>query len=165
MKPQPGLVGGLVLICIELIGVAIVLGLRQLEGNWAIGATFATLPLLIGAFLYFLASFSGEEGRRPYVVVLLFIVVSLGSIILLFAILYTWAGIIYGNDDTHPISQLFPECVYFSVVTLTTVGYGDFHPLSLAARWVAGIEALSGYIILGVLVSALVNILRPHRLN
>jgi hypothetical protein len=37
----------------------------------------------------------------------------------------------------------FVECLYFSVVTFTTLGYGDFVPTNWL-RWVAGLEALVG---------------------
>ncbi|MCP4600409.1 MAG: hypothetical protein GY847_07740 [Proteobacteria bacterium] len=46
---------------------------------------------------------------------------------------------------------------YYSIVTLTTLGYGDAVPASLAAQVVAAIEALLGYIGLGGLLSILSN--------
>jgi voltage-gated potassium channel len=165
---QPGLVGGTIVIIVEALFVTGVLCLRYHElllgvyaDHLSVVVTSILLPLVIIAFLYFLASFSGQEGRRPWIIVMVFVVCNIATIILLFANLYAWTGIGYGSDDDHPISTL-PECIYFSVVTLTTVGYGDFHPVSGTARIVAGIEALSGYIILGVLVSALINIFRPR---
>jgi uncharacterized protein YjbI with pentapeptide repeats len=46
---------------------------------------------------------------------------------------------------------------YYSIVTLTTLGYGDVVPVSTAAQIVASIEALLGYIGLGGLLSILSN--------
>lgn len=46
---------------------------------------------------------------------------------------------------------------YFSIVTLTTLGFGDITPSNLAGEiWVA-IEVMLGYVILGLLVSILGN--------
>lgn len=43
------------------------------------------------------------------------------------------------------------EVLYFSFVTLTTLGYGDFYPIGLT-RWVAVTEAGTGYLLLGIFV-------------
>jgi Ion channel len=48
--------------------------------------------------------------------------------------------------------------VYFSFVTLSTVGYGDITPLSLPARSFAFMEAIIGQIYLAVLVARLVGL-------
>jgi hypothetical protein len=47
--------------------------------------------------------------------------------------------------------------VYFSFVTLTTLGYGDISPVSNLARSLAIIEALTGTLFLAVLISRLVG--------
>lgn len=46
--------------------------------------------------------------------------------------------------------------LYFSIITLTTVGYGDFVPLDNYGRLAAAWEALSGYLMMAVLVAVLV---------
>lgn len=50
------------------------------------------------------------------------------------------------------------ECIYFSFVTLTTLGYGDVTPVAKAARSFAVVEALSGQLYLAVLVARLVGL-------
>lgn len=45
-----------------------------------------------------------------------------------------------------PIS--FPEALYFSVVTMATVGYGDITPLSAAARMVSSVQIVLGVLML-----------------
>jgi hypothetical protein len=52
--------------------------------------------------------------------------------------------------------------VYFSYVTLTTLGYGDITPLSGAARTLAIVEATTGQIYLAVLVARLVGLHVAH---
>ncbi len=49
------------------------------------------------------------------------------------------------------------DALYFSYVTLTTVGFGDITPTSPAARMLAVLEALTGTIYLAVLVARLVS--------
>lgn len=48
--------------------------------------------------------------------------------------------------------------MYFSLVTLTTLGYGDIIPLSAPAKSVVVMEALVGQIYLTVLIARLVGI-------
>ena len=45
--------------------------------------------------------------------------------------------------------------VYYSIVTFTTIGYGDIAPLSRAARFLTGFEAMLGMIINVVFISIL----------
>ena len=43
---------------------------------------------------------------------------------------------------------------YVSVVTITTLGYGDFYPSSDIGKWIVSIEALSGILLLGMFLVA-----------
>ena len=62
------------------------------------------------------------------------------------------------GDEIHdPIISL-----YFSVVTLTTVGYGDFVPSGNYSRLVAAWEALNGYVMMALLIAALISAFRPN---
>jgi len=53
-------------------------------------------------------------------------------------------------------SQVF---IYYSFVTLTTVGYGDITPLSTTARTLSWVEALTGQLYLAVLIAGLISAL------
>jgi len=70
---------------------------------------------------------------------------------LFFAWLYTFVDIDYGVHRT----WLSP--FYYSVVTLTTLGYGDVTPASVGGQVVAIMEVISGYIMLGGLLSIFSN--------
>lgn len=50
----------------------------------------------------------------------------------------------------------FPVLIYFSLVTLATVGYGDIAPLSLQARYLSVAEGITGQFYLAILVARLV---------
>lgn len=69
----------------------------------------------------------------------------------IFALIYTLVGVDFGSHQT-PFSPL-----YFSIVTLTTLGYGDVLPTSTTAQVLTAIEALFGYVGLGGLLSIMAN--------
>jgi ion channel len=51
----------------------------------------------------------------------------------------------------------FPILIYFSLTTLSTIGFGDITPLTLQARYAAVAEAITGQFYLAVLVARLVG--------
>ncbi|MEM7310293.1 MAG: pentapeptide repeat-containing protein [Planctomycetota bacterium] len=73
------------------------------------------------------------------------------TIAVAFAGLYTQVEVDYGDYRT-PLSPF-----YYSVVTLTTLGYGDSLPASTAAQVVCMAEVVLGYVMLGGLLSIFSN--------
>ena len=58
------------------------------------------------------------------------------------------------------------DFLYFSVVTLTTLGYGDFVSAGSVGRGLSALEALTGQIFLGTVVARFVGLLRiPSRVS
>ena len=70
---------------------------------------------------------------------------------LVFAGLYEVLGVDFGEDAT-PVAS-----IYFSVVTLTSLGYGDVTPHTTVSQITAITEASLGYIMLGGLMSIFTN--------
>ncbi len=70
---------------------------------------------------------------------------------LVYATIYTQVAIDYGSYET------WFSPIYFSFVTLTTLGYGDAVPMSLPAQLVVSLQAITGYMGLGGLLSILGN--------
>ncbi|MCD4676433.1 MAG: pentapeptide repeat-containing protein [Desulfobacula sp.] len=70
---------------------------------------------------------------------------------LIFAGIYTQVDIDFGEYAT------FFSPIYFSFVTLTTLGYGDAVPASLTAQIFVTLQAITGYMGLGGLLSILGN--------
>ena len=62
----------------------------------------------------------------------------------------TLAQLERGDHDRHVF-------IYYSFVTLTTVGYGDVNPLSTPARTLSWLEAATGQLYLAVLITGLVG--------
>lgn len=74
-------------------------------------------------------------------------------IVILFAYEYKYLGLrsTYSGSIVHdPITS-----IYFSVITLTTLGYGDYVPVNTYCRLAASAEALWGYVLLGLFVATL----------
>jgi len=77
-----------------------------------------------------------------------------------FGVLYhgveqVWPGSFSASGATGEFS-LF-DAIYFSFVTLATLGYGDLLPVSEVARGLAIVEAVSGQLFLAVMVARLVS--------
>jgi voltage-gated potassium channel len=60
-------------------------------------------------------------------------------------------------------SLSFSEAIHFSIVTISTVGYGDIVPASNIARVLASIEVICGVLLLLFGVSELLEYTREHR--
>lgn len=50
-----------------------------------------------------------------------------------------------------------PECVYWALVTMTTVGYGDLVPVTALGKVVAGVVMLTGFAIIAVPMGIVTN--------
>ena len=44
------------------------------------------------------------------------------------------------------------DAIYFVLITMTTVGYGDIYPHTSLARIIVGLECLTSYILLGIMI-------------
>jgi hypothetical protein len=52
---------------------------------------------------------------------------------------------------------------YFSLITISTVGYGDITPVTRIARWLAAMEAMTGLLYVAVLIARLVSLYSPPK--
>jgi len=81
---------------------------------------------------------------------------------LIWAVLYTLLQLTLSNsfnniENNQEWFTLFPEFIYFSFVTLTTLGFGDISPLSPFAKVLAYMEAIIGQFYLAILIASLVG--------
>lgn len=56
------------------------------------------------------------------------------------------------------LGRVLLESLYFSVITFTTLGYGDIQPIGPWARFLAGAEALVGALLAALFVFVLARI-------
>lgn len=110
-------------------------------------------------FVSKIVEFSCGYGERPLRIVSISILV-----ILFFAFIFLFTGLSYsGENIIFSFSNSFYEnlihflnSLYFSVVTFTTLGYGDILPVGISKLF-AGIEALLGGFILALFVVVFVK--------
>lgn len=85
-------------------------------------------------------------------------------LILICAICYFFTGLKFGDvehvfrasNDFSTNFYLFFNCIYYSVVTFTTLGYGDFTPIGFS-RAIAAIEAFTGSFTIALFVVVFVK--------
>jgi voltage-gated potassium channel len=77
------------------------------------------------------------------------IVVFLLSVMILVIVLGTLMYIIEGSSDTKGFDNI-PNSIYWAIVTLTTVGYGDVFPATAFGKVVASFIMILGYGIIAV---------------
>ncbi|MCH7870453.1 MAG: pentapeptide repeat-containing protein [Planctomycetes bacterium] len=76
------------------------------------------------------------------------------AVALLFGVVYaTWPAML--NMSASAQTPWTPY--YYSLVTFTTLGFGDVTPATLAGELWVGAEVIAGYLMLGLLVSILAN--------
>jgi uncharacterized protein YjbI with pentapeptide repeats len=84
--------------------------------------------------------------QKAYVYAIIYL-----ALIPVFALVYSFVDLDLGDHNKEgPITYL-----YFSVVSITTLGYGDILPCSSAAQITAASEALLGLILIGLFLNAL----------
>ena len=101
--------------------------------------------------------------RFPKARLLLFPILALSvvpMILLSFTEIYKYVGIIGPEGSIEKSPRL---CLYFSVVTWTTLGYGDYRPANDDGRLFASGEAMLGYLVMGIFVGAVTQSLYDFR--
>jgi Ion channel len=76
---------------------------------------------------------------------------------MLFAFLYGLIGHVDGRFFAQHVTATTSRCLYFSFITLTTVGYGDLTAISNLGHTLSATEALLGQIYLVTVVSVIVG--------
>ena len=150
--------------------VAIVLALPVIFGRWllhfiAAGTLYKFLFVAYLAFngfvIFHLLRFILRSRRVNSEVICAAV-----SNYLLMGLLWAWCYALMARLDPGAITGLPSdnrnphgfEAMYFSMITLTTVGYGDIVPVSSPARMLAMLEAVCGTMYMAVLVARLVSV-------
>lgn len=85
--------------------------------------------------------------------------------VLLFAVIVGTVTYLVENGHESGFNNI-PESVYWAIVTMTTLGYGDIAPVTVAGKFIASFTVLTGYAIIAVptgIVSA--EMVRVQRQN
>lgn len=130
-------------------------GVSDTLGPWRIVATAATFALFTGVTLFRVFSPGAVTSHRLVGAIVAFLLVGL-----------TFAYVFDGLQLLRPGSFHVPAALktgayspflYYSFVTLSTVGYGDVTPVSSAARALSNVESLVGVLYPAVLIGRLLS--------
>jgi hypothetical protein len=72
-------------------------------------------------------------------------------------------GSFVGLAKTGFVEGVGSELIYFSFVTLTTLGYGDITPVTITARNLAAMQAVTGVLYIATLIAGLIGTYRSPR--
>lgn len=136
-------------------------GLSQIGVDLALLTASGTIALIVIAVSRDVAAFLRDTGllfdeffrRMTALAVPAFAFLTFYSLlVILFATIYAVLDHVMGGGDFRIDGAVraitFPESLYFSLMTLSTVGYGDIAPASGAIRLVAAGEIVSGILLL-----------------
>jgi hypothetical protein len=115
--------------------------------------TFAVFPMLAYIIFCLLIFTLRWTGYGIFAAFFLASISNLGNCIFNFAYIFTGLGLV-GPDGN--VSTDSSTALYFSIITWTTVGYGDFRPTS-DSRVFAAIEALLGTIFLSLFIAGIIH--------
>jgi voltage-gated potassium channel len=133
------------LIFFPLIGVTLDFGFIKLIRVFRVFRIFRFLRFTADPDFFF-----GSLNPQVLKVVRLFLTI--------FMIFFTSSGLFYHvENNINTGVNTFGDAFYFTVVALTTVGFGDITPMSEAGRWVTVLMVFSGIILIPWQVSRIVK--------
>lgn len=113
--------------------------------------------------IIFVDRYKASWGLRSVNRAIILALINYLELIIGFAIIYAWSAAI--SSDSHTLTQSL-EALYFSCVTITTLGYGDFSPSNPFGQLLVIAETMMGIVllvlVLGALLTGISNI-RPIR--
>ena len=122
---------------------------------WRVGAACLTIGLFAAVTLARVFAPGPVTSHRLVGAVVAYLLVGLT-----WAYAYDWLEIVRPGRSTRAEARRkasYPTLLYYSFVTLTTVGYGDVTPVSSAARALSNLESLVGVLYPAVLIGRLLS--------
>jgi len=116
---------------------------------WIISYHLAEL-IVAQLCIIFVDSYGEYLGLRSLNGVLQLLLINYFAFILGFAALYRWTGSI-GNKEVVLTSP--GDSIYFSIVTITTLGFGEFTPQNGVGKTLVSLEALIGVIFVALVLA------------
>jgi hypothetical protein len=156
LRPDPAWMRLTVATSVSLTIATVVTAIVGSDKTLAIVSEAATIVLVLAAGLVLIKALmrAGEVNTTTvYGVLCIYLLIALlfGSLYELFAIINP--DFVHGGTD--PVKS--SDMLYYSIITLTTVGYGDITPATHLARSLASLEALIGQLYLVSIVAAVVS--------
>ena len=145
---------------------------------FGVASIFVPSPVLVGTKWGLLAAFFGltVAGLFSYLknaravidahlntAVSIYLLLGMTWFALYSAIDVFWPGTIQHSAGGGPDRQ--SELLYFSLITLTTIGYGDVVPLHAEVRMLAALEGITGVLYIAITVALLVSAYKTEALR
>lgn len=94
-----------------------------------------------------------EERKSFYAALYIFLVVFVVASSLIY----------YAEHRVHPTAfSSIPDAMYWALITLTTVGYGDITPVTAMGKMIAALAAISGVIVMALLTGIVATSFAAH---
>lgn len=94
-----------------------------------------------------------EERKSFYAALYIFLVVFVVASSLIY----------YAEHQVHPTAfSSIPDAMYWALITLTTVGYGDITPVTAMGKMIAAMAAISGVIVMALLTGIVATSFAAH---
>jgi voltage-gated potassium channel Kch len=148
-----------------MVLAAVSVGVRLAPAS-VVGVEVATSALAVASVLALLAAASATRfamraqvinAEQIYAALSVYLLAGLFFGLLHWAIELTWPGSFADPGAGSPARFPLSTAIYFSFVTLATLGYGDVVPRSEVARGVAVLEAVGGQLYVAVTIARLVG--------
>jgi len=137
------------------------------EATWALlgGYTVIAAFQIMVAFVLFSYLFSTRRVNRDVIYAACAVYLLLGAIFvpiygIIESVTYAFEGQHAFAESSISHGDVFPwqTFIYYSYSTLTTLGYGDVLPITMAARSAAALEAIVGVLYIAIIISRLVGL-------
>ena len=148
-----------------ILFAAVCVGLRVVPAS-AVGAGVTSGAVLVASILALLAAASAARfavrarvisAEQIYAALSVYLLAGLFFGLLHWEVELTWPGSFGEAGASLPAPFPLSTAIYFSFVTLATLGYGDVVPKTEVARGLAVLEAVGGQLYVAVTVASLVG--------
>ena len=128
--------------------------------------SFINIMLLIACHIIILKYVFSDFLRRRRKVVpadVIVVITTYITIAISFGLLYTILSLFSSTPVFNGITRDLPQVefyfkhVYFSFITITTVGYGDVYPLTMLAQFLVVVEIITGIVLTNVILGLVIG--------
>lgn len=128
--------------------------------------SFINIILLIACHVIILKYVFADFFRRRRKVVpkdVVVVITTYITIAISFGLLYTVLSLFSSTQVFNGITQELPQIefyfkhIYFSFITITTVGYGDVYPLTMLAQFLVVVEIITGIVLTNVILGLVIG--------
>ncbi|MEG3014038.1 MAG: potassium channel family protein [Cetobacterium sp.] len=154
------------LVLVPIINLSIKIDNNEAFNYFFILLTFINIFLLIVSHIIILKYVFSDFLRRKRKVVPSDVIVVITTYITMaisFGLFYTVLSLSTKTPVFHGISRELPEIefyfkhIYFSFITITTVGYGDIYPLTTFSQFIVVVEIITGLLLTNVILGLVIG--------